>query len=67
MIVNNQQEGMHIGGVRVVIDRHMREGEFWVVNQGKSTVLHVHEGPKQGEDVEVWLRKPRVVRYINLG
>jgi len=38
-----------------------------MITQGKSMTVHVHEGPQAGEDIEVWLKQPRVHRIMNLG
>lgn len=56
-----------LGGLPVVINEHMPADELWLMRFGAKQTLHVHEGPKAGQDVEVWLREPRIVRIFNLG
>lgn len=58
---------MDFFGIPVVIDPFMLEDQIWLVTEGRSTRIHVHEGPQAGETVTAWLSKPRVVKIVNLG
>jgi hypothetical protein len=53
-------------GIPIHVDPYMPKDELWLV-EGKSTTVHVHEGPQAGEDIVVWLRQPRICRIVNLG
>lgn len=61
------QERIEFGGIRIETNPYMPTNELWLVQRGDRREVHVHEGPKAGEDVEVWLQKPRIVRLVNLG
>jgi len=54
-------------GIPIYVDPYIPKDEAWFVELGKSTTVHVHEGPQSGQDIEVWLIQPRIYRIVNLG
>jgi hypothetical protein len=57
----------NFAGIPVVINPYMPEGEVWIIQQGEKSTITCHEGPHAGESIEVWLKKPQIVKIVNLG
>jgi hypothetical protein len=56
-----------IFGIPLVVNKYIPEGEVWMIQEGKKTTIHCHEGPQAGQDIEEWLKEPKIVKIINLG
>lgn len=53
-------------GMDIIEDPYMIPKELWLIKQGKSSVVHLHEGPRAGEEIEVVLKKVKMIRIIDI-
>jgi hypothetical protein len=58
---------LNFAGIPLVVSPHMPENEIWLVTAGERKTLVAHEGPRAGEEIETWLRRPQIIRLVNLG
>lgn len=64
---NQPAPGPEFAEIPFLVSDNVPENEVWLISEGELVTVHVHEGPQAGQDVEVWLRKPQIVKLVNLG
>lgn len=57
----------NFAGIPVVVSPYMPKNEVWLVQEGEKRTVYCHEGPQAGQDIEEWIREPRVYKIVNLG
>ena len=66
-VKTNGTEAMMFGGIPIRVDPMIPSNEIWLVKQGRSQTIHIHEGQQAGQTVEEWITKPQVCRIVNIG
>jgi hypothetical protein len=63
---NAKTEALKFAGIPIRVDPMIPANEVWLVKQGRSQTIHIHEGQQAGQTVEEWITKPEVYRIVNL-